>query len=217
MNKDLNNKVFDSYNEKSCYWAGFLAADGCIDVNGTIRIELAGVDKQHVYDFREFCESVHSISYNAAKNSYKVGFCSPSIKEALYYNFSLTVDKTYNLMFPLFSEEWQYKAYLRGFFDGDGCFTEFFNNRPMASFRVFLSSSTLNFLENILLYLRSINVIVGGSIQKQGKKDAWNIQLGVRDATAFLNWIYSIDGPKLERKYNKYVHIIVNGNRMRRE
>ena len=36
--KDLDDLVFEHYTQEACYWAGFLAADGCIDVNGTIRV-----------------------------------------------------------------------------------------------------------------------------------------------------------------------------------
>ncbi len=215
MKKELDEEVFDTYTKESCYWAGFLAADGCIDVNNTIRIELAGKDKEHVTLFKEFCKSDHTISHNELKDSYKVGFSSKYMKDSLFFNFSLTVDKTHNLIYPLLEETWQYAAYLRGFFDGDGCFSQFFNNRPKASFRVFLTNGSLQYLENLLGHLRSLSIIKGGSIQKKAS-NCWHIQLGIQDSTSFLNWIYSIEGPKLTRKYLMYEDIIVNGNRMTR-
>lgn len=210
--KYLNHNVFSNYTKESCYWAGFLAADGCIDINNTISFELEGKDKDTIFKFKEFCEAEHDISYKENTNSYRIRFVSKSIKEDLLYNFSVSVDKTHNLELPLLSEVWQYAAYYRGFFDGDGCFSEFFNNRPMATYRVFLTNGSLSFLENTLELLRSNEVIVGGSIYKKAA-NCWHIQLAVKDATSFLHWIYSIEGHRLSRKYLKYINVIVNNNR----
>jgi len=212
--KQLDDSVFEHYTQESCYWAGFLAADGCIDVNGTIRIELGGKDKEQVDKFKLFCKSSHSISHNTLKDSYKIGFCSKKIKDDLYFNYSVTVDKTHNLILPALTAE-QYPHYIRGFFDGDGCITEFFNNRPTASFRVFLTSGSLAFLEELLEVLRSLGVIVGGSIQKKAA-NCWHIQLGIKDSTSFLNWLYKDSIVHLDRKYLKYVDLIVNNNRATR-
>lgn len=212
MKKALNETVFENYTQESCYWAGFLAADGCIDVNGTIRIELAGKDKEHVYLFKEFCESDHLVSHNILKDSYKVGFCSKPIKDSLFYNFALTINKTHELLFPMLPTISNYRDYIRGFFDGDGCLTEFFNNRPTASFRVFLTSGSLNFLEELLSFLRYNKIIVGGSIIKKAT-NCWHIQLAIKDSTSFLNWLYTDSTLYLFRKHYKYTDLIVNNNR----
>lgn len=212
--KQVDESVFEEYTQESCYWAGFLAADGCIDVNGTIRIELAGKDSRHVEKFKTFCKSEHTISHNTLKNSYKVGFCSNKIKDDLYFNYSLTVDKTHNLSLPELDID-KYSHYIRGFFDGDGCITEFFNNRPTATFRVFLTSGSIDFLENLLILLKTNEITVGGSIQKKAA-NCWHIQLGVKDSTSFLNWIYKDASVYLDRKYLKYVDLIVNNNRATR-
>jgi hypothetical protein len=212
MKKEIDESVFKEYNQESCYWAGFLAADGCIDVNNTIRLELSGKDKDHVTKFREFCKSEHLISHNNIRDSYKVGFCSPAIAGDLYYKYAVAVNKTYNLIFPLLPDDASYKAYIRGFFDGDGCITEFFNNRPTATYRVFLTSGSLEFLEDMLQYLKNAEVIHGGSIQKKSA-NCWHIQLGVKDASSFLTWVYDGAATYLERKYLKYVDLIINKNR----
>ena len=216
MKKKLNDQAFNEYNQESCYWAGFLAADGCIDVNNTIRIELAGKDMEHVQKFKDFCGSEHSISHNKLKNSYKVGFCSPAIARDLYYKYAVTVDKTHGLILPLLPELKDYKHYVRGFFDGDGCITEFFNNRPTATYRVFLTSGSLSFLEELLHLLKCNSITVGGSIQKKAA-NCWHIQFGVKDAASFLNWIYSDATVYLPRKYDKYLNLIVNNNRAKRD
>lgn len=213
--KKLDHEVFSKYTKDSCYWAGFLAADGCIDINNTISFELANKDKDTIYNFKDFCKSDHDVSYRESTNAYRIRFISKGIKEDLLYNFSVSTDKARNLVLPLLPEIWQYASYYRGFFDGDGCFTEFFNNRPTASYRVFLTSGSLLFLEDTLTLLRNNNIITGGSITKKAV-NCWHIQLAIKDTDSFLHWIYSVEGPKLSRKYIKYVDVIVNGNRATR-
>lgn len=213
--KYLDNTVFSTYTKDSCYWAGFLAADGNIDINGTISFELEGKDKDTIAAFKEFCKADHDISYRENTNAYRIRFVSEQIKSDLLYNFSISINKTHNLEVPILMELWQYASYYRGFFDGDGCFSEFFNNRPTASYRIFLTSGSLNFLEETLILLRNNNIITGGSISKKAA-NCWHIQLAIKDTNSFLHWIYSVEGPKLPRKYSKYVNIIVNGNRATR-
>lgn len=54
---ELNEHIFDSINEHSAYWAGFIAADGCLAGRGTLNIGLAERDIGHLYKFRDFIES----------------------------------------------------------------------------------------------------------------------------------------------------------------
>lgn len=208
--KTHDSSIFSSYNEESCYWAGFLAADGHIDINGTICFELK--DKEAVEDFREYCSASNILSYNPARGSYRVRFVDKKVQEDLLYNFNVSSDKTFNLTVPILETKENYAAYYRGFFDGDGCLTEFFNNRPTASFRVFLTSGAIDFIEQTLELLRNYGIVTGGSIQKKAT-NCWHIQLGIRDATSFLNWIYASEGPRLIRKYEKYCNLIVLNNR----
>lgn len=205
--KSRDSSVFAKYTEESCYWAGFLAADGHIDINGTIGLEVK--EKEVIERFKDFCSATNEISHNLVRDSYRIRFVDMSMQQDLLYNFNVSSDKTFNLSLPLLSS---YPSYFRGFFDGDGCLTEFFNNRPTASFRVFLTSGSLGFLEETLSLLRELSIIKGGSIQKKAL-NCWHIQLAIKDSTNFLNWIYGPDGPRLDRKYSKYHNLIVLNNR----
>lgn len=213
--KYLDHTTFKEYTKDSCYWAGLLAADGCIDVNGTITLELEGKDYLTIEAFKKYCKAEHDISYRESTNSYRIRFVSKEIKDDLLFNFSVSVGKTKNLEVPILLEDWQYAAYYRGFFDGDGCFTEFFNNRPMATYRVALTNGSLNFLETTLDLLRTKHIIEGGCLTKKAT-NCWDIQLAVKDSTSFLNWIYSVEGHRFSRKYDKYYSIVVLGNRARK-
>lgn len=217
MKKYVKN-IFNEYNDISCYWAGLLAADGCIDTNGTIRLELEGKDKNTVENFKEDCCSEHAIGYREETNAYSIRFNDHEIIEALKFNFNVTTDKTFKLQFPILPID-MYPHYLRGFFDGDGCFTEFFNQRPTASYRVFLTSGSLEFLEDLLDYLRKQTIIKGGSIVKKSA-NCWHMQLAISDTNGFLNYIYlnnCVSSHRfMTRKYNKYKQIIIDGIRQKK-
>lgn len=218
MKKSVSN-IFNEYNHISAYWAGFLAADGRIDVNNTIGLELNNKDINSLNLFKSDTCSEHAICYRESTDASSIRFIDPSIAESLKYNFSVTVDKTHNLEFPILPED-MYPHYIRGHFDGDGCFTEFFNNRPTASFRVYITSGSLEFLSDLALYLRTLGITKGTSISKKAT-NCWHIQYAIQDSTNFLNYIYlnnsCLNIRKLERKHKKYLDIIVNGNRAKRE
>lgn len=214
MKKNVSN-IFNEYTPNSSYWAGLLAADGRIDVNSTIGLELSEKDKYLVEQFKTDCSSEHAIYYRDATQAYSVRFTDTNICDSLKLNFSVTVNKTHSLELPLLPED-MYPHYLRGIFDGDGCLTEFFNNRPTASFRVYQTSGSLEFLQQLLEFLRCNNITVGGSIQKKAS-NCWHLQLGVRDSTSFLNYIYLNNNVNqhrfMLRKYEKYVKLIINNDR----
>lgn len=127
------------------------------------------------------------------------------------------MDKTHNLEFPLLPVD-MYPHYIRGHFDGDGCFTEFFTSRPMASMNVFITSGSYSFLLDLATYVRDLGITKGVSIAKKAA-NCWHISYSVNDSHSFLNYIYcnnTIDNHRLERKYLKYERIIVNGIRAKR-
>lgn len=214
MKKNVYN-IFNEYTSTSSYWAGLLAADGRLDVNGTIGLELSDKDSYLIEQFKQDVNSEHAIYYREATNAYSIRFSDADIQNSLKYNFSVSADKTFNLQMPLLPEQ-MYPHYLRGIFDGDGCLTEFFNNRPTASFRVYQTSGSYEFLFQLLEFLQTNNICVGGSIQKKAA-NCWHLQLAIKDSSGFLNYIYlnnNISNHRyMVRKYDKYRKIIVENNR----
>ena len=62
----LNHSKFDELTEESLYWAGFIAADGCIQKprvqSPTMSIALSIVDIRHLEKIKGFLESGHTIT-----------------------------------------------------------------------------------------------------------------------------------------------------------
>ena len=59
--------------EEKAYWLGFIAADGCILENGTLKIGLAEKDSLHLEKFNESIESSRPILFEKGTYIYKDG------------------------------------------------------------------------------------------------------------------------------------------------
>ena len=128
-----NDDFFAADNELSVYYAGFLAADGCLKLKGgkykQVQISLAAADGEEVRKF------ARAINYNSEVRDYtlsqvnKLGesivrtdlqISSDNLFDDLH-RFGLTVRKTHTFFMP----EWLTRHplvhhFLRGYVDGDG-------------------------------------------------------------------------------------------------
>lgn len=118
----INHEFFDG-SLLSCYWAGFIAADGCIiDGNGQhgVKIKLSEKDRPHL---ERFCLDAGSDS--PVKSSER-GYCYVSLHSAqwvrtLAQRLHITPRKSKTLRPPVGLTEAQALAFIAGLIDGDGC------------------------------------------------------------------------------------------------
>jgi len=130
----VNENYFSLLTPDSCYWAGFIAADGYISPiryrkNGgvkareSLRIDLSEKDKSHLESFKRY------INYTGPIREYttNVGnpYCSlqldgvPKLVHDLNSNFNITTKKSLTLLPPELDEE-NILPFIAGYFDGDG-------------------------------------------------------------------------------------------------
>lgn len=112
-----NEKVFENYNKKSCYWAGFIAADGCITKNN-IEICLKNEDIGHLEKFIDFIGAKYPINDRKDGTS-RVSIGSQKMVKDLYNYFNIYANKTFTLSMPKLPPN-MIPHYIRGYFDGDG-------------------------------------------------------------------------------------------------
>ena len=120
-----NDSYFSTPNEKMAYMLGFIAADGNVPkVGNDLRISLALVDK-------DFLEIIHNEIGGRPIREYQSSnghnFCawscaSRQIREDLA-NYNIIPNKTFLLDFPTNLPRQYWKDFIRGYFDGDGCFS----------------------------------------------------------------------------------------------
>ena len=122
----LNHSFFSFPSTESCYWAGFLAADGCITNNRQLRLALSTNDRQHLEVFRDTLQYTGEIVYNIPQpiGEYfrdDLRISSPQVLYDLETTYSITPRKTLTLMPPSIRELKYVLPFIAGFIDGDGC------------------------------------------------------------------------------------------------
>lgn len=122
-----NEDFFAQYTPESFYWAGFIAADGCVKLKDgkykQLSIGLAIKDAGHVEKFKKAI-NFNGITYISKCKDISVGICISSDK--LFDDlarFNIVPRKSLVLVFP----EWLIEHplvnhFMRGYNDGDGSF-----------------------------------------------------------------------------------------------
>ena len=124
---DVNDNFFDEPNILNSYWAGFLAADGCITPGGcnSVRLQLARKDREHLFKFKGIVSYTGTIQDSWREDSYSneaslLQVTSARWKEKLKTVFNVTPRKTFTLEPPSNLELSCQLAYVVGLIDGDG-------------------------------------------------------------------------------------------------
>jgi hypothetical protein len=121
-----NIEKFNTINDETCYWAGFIAADGCLSHNllnrgKTLKFTLSNKDLILLNDFVNFLE----ISLDKIKVKEK--YCSLNISigsvgfEIFEKNFNIVPKKSLILNPPNLYNPNEILSFIKGYIDGDGC------------------------------------------------------------------------------------------------
>lgn len=127
----LNKHYFSTPNIENCYWAGFIAADGCLWSRGdAVEISLQETDLNHLkllaqcvgFDGPvEKCKSAGSFPTTQCR--YRLTFYkSQAWHKDLGMNFNITPRKSLTLQPPALTGKLAL-AFIIGYIDGDGCFS----------------------------------------------------------------------------------------------
>jgi len=212
-----NENAFDDYSEESCYWAGFLAADGCVDIKHRVRIMLNYDDINHLEKLRTFLESTHTISTNTDKY-YRCSFefTSPHICDVLDINYGIVPNKTNKLKFIRIPNKYM-PHFLRGYFDGDGSICESFSNKNSVTASIYATfcSGSKHFSEGLFNYLQD-KLSLGGHLQEFEGSTKWQLKFNTNDAKTLLQYMYDGSSVYLDRKYALYHRLIVDDIREKR-
>lgn len=216
-----NENVFSQENEISFYLAGFIAADGNIhhkDNNYHLRIGLAESDEKHLIKLKTLLESDASIrTYendsiidgHRFKSTIKAfTICSKIIFQDLIKNFNITPNKSLTLKFPTkLSNHPMIHHFIRGYFDGDGCWSIRNPNKKNKQKKIniiFELLGTNHFIKNVNDILHSSLELPTNKIIK--KKKIYSIRYsGNRLSVLIGNWLYQNATIFLERKHDKYL------------
>jgi intein/homing endonuclease len=204
--KNINENFFSLYNSDSCYWAGFILADGYIRKNrNTLHIKLKKSDDLHLLKFlKSLCADDHKIHYS---ESYcYIDICSDKIKHDLLMYFDITSKKTYTAIISKKIPNSHMRDFIRGYFDGDGCIT-YTTTHTISFVGTF---EVLDFLRNLFydeikITLKSKNIVPPIS---NFKNNVGTINYSGKNAKKILDFMYKNSGIFLKRKFDLYKKIL---------
>jgi hypothetical protein len=203
----LNNKLFSEYNEISCYWGGFIAADGNVAKDcKKFSIALSSKDHDHLLKLKSDLRSSHKISQLKRKDGTLIS--SLVIRDAelcndLESNFNIVPNKSLVYIPPDWIEGRLMRHFVRGIFDGDGCISQTRTNGYIYPHVSFVSGSSIC-ITNINNFL-SQQCLVNSSICKIG--NSYRIQWTGSSAEAVVDYLYRDSSRFLSRKYKKYAEL----------
>lgn len=202
----VNDNFFASDTERSFYWAGFIAADGCI-LDNKLVIDISSKDAKHLELFAEHIETERQVVIKNIWNEEVQKFC----KKAL---LSITSEqivndlKRFNILprkgglnvFPY----WLTKHplchhFIRGLIDGDGCFCKR-SHRNNIIFNLAGSKQTISSIQTFLTEIcdlpknklslkpRSVTYnYIPATLSYYGNFDVWRLKDYIyKNATVFL-------------------------------
>lgn len=207
-----NESAFDEYSEDSCYWGGFLAADGCVDSKHRVRLMLKHDDINHVEKLKSFLESTHTISVNTETyNRCSLEITSSHICDMLDINYNIVPNKTDKLKFPKHIPRSYLRHYIRGYFDGDGSICESFSNKNSVTASIYatFASGAEQFSIDLFNYLQEV-LELGGHLQSFKDSVKWQLKFNTNDAKTLMHYLYKDSNIYLDRKYALYQRLIVN-------
>lgn len=208
--------IFEELDEYSCYWGGFLAADGNVDSKNRIRLMLKYDDIGHLEKFKELLGSTHTIATNTNKyNRCSFEFTHKKIREDLERNFNIVPNKTDKLLFPNHLSTEQLRHYIRGYFDGDGSICESFSNKNSITATLYttFASGCKEYADVLFKFLQETLQLRGNNQDYITKSQ---LKFNTNDSIVLLNWMYSDCNVYLDRKYAMYKRIVLEHNRTTR-
>lgn len=194
----IDTRFFKKNDPNSCYWAGFIAADGSI--SGTyLSIELQYPDRQHLRKFQQAIQWNGDVKDLDPKPAARITINHPSITKSLERKFNITERKSHTLQAPSLIREDCIAAFIRGYMDGDGSLYES-NGRAFVSF-----NGTKNILTWIKRELQQYIESTGNpSVVQHG--NIYKLTFSGQGCLRILRWLYhnSRAHNRLYRKYRKY-------------
>lgn len=212
----VNENYFNVINaEEKAYILGLLYADGSIRYNG-FEITLVETDKELLEKFSIIIYNKIVLGYrkarkygtnskNTCKPQYRLVVTSNIMKNDLIKHGCMQA-KTFKIRFPDLINANMYRHFIRGYFDGDGCFSIPKRQPNTAQINI---TSNIYFCDELAEYIRkTIDVNVKSKIRY---KNIGAVRLqNTKQVIKFMDWLYDDSTIYLARKHNKFENFKLN-------
>ena len=210
MKHTHDRTFFDSLNPISCYWAGFIAADGHIAHYGGITLGLARKDKGQLEKLKKAIQHTSKVRDIITQNGYEASQLSMygayECQKSLNDIYHITTAKSLTLQPPNIEREVDVRHFIRGYMDGDGSIS--YSGSGHNNHWTFSILGTEKMLEWIKIPIM-LNVPDIGNPSVLPDRNIFQLIYGGEQVKRILDWIYkdSTSEIRLDRKYLKYLEV----------
>lgn len=211
----LDEHIFDVIDtEEKAYWLGWYMTDGYNHQSkGSVALRLQARDIEILEKLKTFLKTDAPILHinrkdklgNVTQQSVELCVCSPYFCNSLV-SWGVVQHKVHNKSIPNISEK-LLRHFIRGYFDGDGCFSVIKrNDRKKESSRTYQftiagNKEPLEFIKNYLIQ----QVGVGDTTLHHSSNLTYILHYGGRIVCyKILDWLYKGATVYLKRKHDKY-------------
>lgn len=204
----INEDYFDVIdNQDKAYWLGFIAADGYNrEDRGYIEFRLHKQDIDILNKFKQCLSSNHNIQI------YKDTYCNLTIYSSKLSKklaeYGIIQNKTYSLQLPNI-ENSLFRHFIRGYFDGDGCFSVIKRNDRKNSLSKTYQLNITGMPEPLriiqLHLIKNVNIVDNGLKSRASTYAVTMHYSGKNVCKRILDYLYHDANLYLQRKYNKYI------------
>lgn len=203
-----NEDFFQTPNLENCYWAGFIAADGCITKTNSISLHIQSQDKHLLEAFKQQCGFVGPITDLQTYNKQRMKSYSSTMLRIcgsnkwvtdLNNNFNITQRKSIILQPPNIIDINLQLQYIIGLIDGDGSVS--LDTNQQLRFNLVGTKDIVEWSSEILHTLEDKQYI---PMKVRQCKNYYIIECHCRRAYKILDKLQSIPTPyRLDRKWKK--------------
>ena len=196
-----NIHFFDEYNINSCYWAGFIAADGYVRFDrANVSIHLSANDSSHLKKLEILTSYVGKTRVH--DNDCCLSFAGEWFPKALADNFDIYPRKTFNVTISNKIPKDMIPHFLRGYFDGDGCVTN-----AGEYLKISFTSGSTTLLKQISEFFYDNDIRVRNEFGMPKVFNNCFIAYNCKNAQQVLDLLYldSTELTRLDRKYQLYL------------
>ena len=184
-----NNELMHLDNPVFLHLLGFICADGYIrEQDQLVEISISSLDIDLLNSYIEHLKlpiTVKHYKYGKTDKASVFIFSKTLVKTLLEIGVPAK-NKTFDLAFPTLNSEFQYKWFLRGFFEGDGNFRK-------EGFRITCASE--KFINELITYLNSHQSAILWKTFQNGLKDKvyYKLEVSTKKAKELLKWVYDLE------------------------
>jgi hypothetical protein len=202
-----NYEYFDVPTMENCYWAGFIAADGCITNKNHIIIKLSNKDKIHLQTFAEmvlFTGILYEGNWESNFGKFPSAelYFSNGIQwvSALENNFNIGPRKSLTYTHPAGLTDEQSLAFIKGYIDGDGHVRASGDRIRIGAVGTLETLSWIQSHFDRLVPAKSCNGLVAKP-RKIKNCQAYYYEIGHKRAESIIKVLQNLPTPELSRKW----------------